>query len=138
MTQIDTDRFKHDLATLTDLNLNYKKELHTSAERRQAYFDALDGCTCVLRDIGHEVSYHEMMIEDKNVLGRDTTKHVQDLKKVKNCIPGDACKFLLSILDETPRVVFNCRVPSEDLLNHLDASDNEKAIRQYIKEIHGF
>lgn len=106
--------FQDNLATLIELNLKNKKELETSAELRQTYHDALERCTCILRDV----------VQDR-------------AEKMKTCVPAeDACK-LLRVLDET-QAVFNNYLPSEDPLNHLDNFDNENVIREYIKEIHGF
>lgn len=128
--------FQDDLVTLAELSLHSKK-LHTSADARKTYYDAIQRCVCVLRDIGYEVDRHASIIEDKKKLGQDTTKHMQHIEKVKKtCFTDDDARKLLHVLDKTREYSLPAEV--EDTWASIDASEDEDAIRRYIKEIHGF
>ena len=129
--------FHDDLTMMTELG---QTQLHTSADHRKTYYDAIERTTCLLRDIACEVSHFEMMIQERKGRGQDIKKHETTLEKVKKtCVGVDHARKLLRALDETHEYR-QSHLPSEveDPWDSIDTSEDEDAIRQYIKEIHGF
>ena len=128
--------FERDLDTLVELCLHSQEKLQTSAQHRKTYFAALERCTCVLRDIAYEVSHKKTIIEDRKDVGMNTAREEQLLVKMKTYMQSSS-ELLLSCLDET-RKYRQSHHPADDPLDSIDASENETAIREYIKEICGF